>query len=162
MTRLPVEIRPARPKDAAEIARIHVQAWQESYRGLLPDDLLARQDVSARQKIWEQALEQGQTRIVIAPGAGFAQLGPQREAEFAADWPLELWAMYLLDDAKRRGIGRALWAALAPQKPMTCCVLITNLPAIAFYEAIGGRRLLTRDEEIAGTPIREHVNGFAP
>jgi len=33
-------IRPALPNDAAEIARVHVDSWRSSYRGLLADEFL--------------------------------------------------------------------------------------------------------------------------
>ena len=33
-------LRPARPSDAAAIARIYVAGWQDAYPGLLPDRLL--------------------------------------------------------------------------------------------------------------------------
>jgi len=35
-----VDIRPARPEDAAAIARVHVAIWQTSYRGLIDDALI--------------------------------------------------------------------------------------------------------------------------
>ena len=32
----PVEVRPAVPGDAAGVARVHVDAWRETYTALLP------------------------------------------------------------------------------------------------------------------------------
>ncbi len=29
-------VRPARSKDASAIAKVHIQAWQETYAGLIP------------------------------------------------------------------------------------------------------------------------------
>ena len=34
-------IRPATPADAAEIARVHVASWRETYAGVLPGAVLA-------------------------------------------------------------------------------------------------------------------------
>jgi hypothetical protein len=33
-------VRPARLQDAAQMARVHVRCWQETYRGLMPDAVL--------------------------------------------------------------------------------------------------------------------------
>jgi hypothetical protein len=33
-------VRRARPHDALRIARVHVQSWQSTYRGVLPPDYL--------------------------------------------------------------------------------------------------------------------------
>ena len=44
-----LRIRAAHPADALPIARVHVQAWHESYRGLIPDATIAalpRVDIS--------------------------------------------------------------------------------------------------------------------
>lgn len=38
---MPVLLRPARPEDADEVARLHVRSWQVGYRGLLPETFLA-------------------------------------------------------------------------------------------------------------------------
>jgi hypothetical protein len=35
-----VVVRPARDDDAAAIARVHWQSWQETYAGLMPQALL--------------------------------------------------------------------------------------------------------------------------
>ena len=33
-------VREAQPRDAAEVAGVHVRSWQVAYRGLFPDDYL--------------------------------------------------------------------------------------------------------------------------
>src|ERR1700750_6047 len=35
-------ITPAGPADAEALARVHIESWRETYRGLLPDAFLAR------------------------------------------------------------------------------------------------------------------------
>ena len=42
-----VVIFPAGPADAEALARVHVQSWRETYRGLLPDAYLARMSEEA-------------------------------------------------------------------------------------------------------------------
>jgi len=33
-------LRPAEPRDALEVARVHIGTWQAAYRGLVPDEYL--------------------------------------------------------------------------------------------------------------------------
>ncbi len=40
MPETPPAIRPAAPGDALAVARVHVRAWQEGYRGLLEQSYL--------------------------------------------------------------------------------------------------------------------------
>jgi hypothetical protein len=40
-------ISPAGPADAAELARVHVRAWRETYPGILPQTALNRMNVAA-------------------------------------------------------------------------------------------------------------------
>jgi hypothetical protein len=41
-------IREARLDDALAIARVHVDTWLSTYRGIVPEDYLARLDYSPR------------------------------------------------------------------------------------------------------------------
>src|SRR4051794_549526 len=108
-------IRPAKTEDAAAIGAVHVQAWRETYAGLLPADLLAGLDARQRAAMWEAAIPQGGVFVAedAAGLAGFAAWSPQRSRDlpFAA----EVLAVYLLDRARRRGLGRALMGAMAQQ-----------------------------------------------
>lgn len=148
------------PEDAADLARIHVRAWAETYAGLLPPDEIARRDEAARRAQWQAAIGRGGTRIVILPGRGFAQAGPQRDAALAAQgWPDELYALYLLADAQGQGLGRVLLrAALGPAaRPFSALVIAGNVRASAFYARCGGRVLTERNEHVGMTAIVEAV-----
>jgi hypothetical protein len=48
-------IRPARPGDETAIARVHVDSWRTTYRGIMPDDVLAGQSVERRERQWTQS-----------------------------------------------------------------------------------------------------------
>jgi len=108
-----MEIRPATPDDARVIANVHVEAWRTTYRGLLPDDVLAQLSVERRAEGWRQAAaltgQTGRSLFVAQEGTrilGFAAGGPERTRD-----PLytgELYAIYILESYQRRGIGRLL------------------------------------------------------
>ncbi|MFI9816779.1 GNAT family N-acetyltransferase [Saccharothrix variisporea] len=67
----PPVIRPATVLDAAEIARIHVQAWQAAYAGHMPAEFLNGLSVADRQAAWERQLAQGTADVFVieAPDA---------------------------------------------------------------------------------------------
>jgi GNAT superfamily N-acetyltransferase len=149
-------IRPATPDDALAIARLHHRAWVETYPGLLPQSVIDGFPVEMRADRWTRILA-SDTRVALAPGAGFAAMGAQRDADLAArGYPEELFSIYLLRAAQGRGLGRALVRAVWGGRATTALVLEGN-PACAFYEATGAAHLETRDERIGDAPIRERV-----
>ena len=50
-------LRPARPGDAAAIARVHVDTWRSTYAGLLPDRYLVTMSMTRRAAHWGAARE---------------------------------------------------------------------------------------------------------
>ena len=116
-------VRRARLEDAEAIAAVHVVAWQESYTGLVPAEMLASLSVQERAGRWRRILgEPGPAIATVAfvacvPGgavAGFSSCGQQRSAELArAGFGGEFQAIYVLRAAQRRGVGRALMGAMA-------------------------------------------------
>src|SRR5882672_9018885 len=86
----PLEIRPAMLADVDAIAAIHVDAWRETYRGLLPDSLLEQLSIPARAEQWRRALDRDAaitSLFVAAPATGdpigFVAGGPRRGAATA-------------------------------------------------------------------------------
>lgn len=142
----------AQQEDVEALARVHVQAWRESYAGLIPDAVLAALDPIERAGMWARIIGAGECVLLARDAAGallgFIAAGPQRESDlpFAG----EIGALYLLDAAKRRGLGRALMRAAATYMlargmgSASLWVLDGNLPAIAFYAALGGRVVANR------------------
>jgi hypothetical protein len=135
--------RSAAPDDVPELARIHVQAWQETYPGLLPEAEIAARDLPTRLRQWAEVFAKGDTTVMILPGIGFAQTGTQREARWQADWPDQVLALYTLRASHGSGAGQALFAAVRPSRPFTVEVLTANARARAFYVKMGGSEIGT-------------------
>jgi GNAT superfamily N-acetyltransferase len=144
-------IRRATVADARAIAEIGVLGWQAAYRGLLPHDLLAGLSVGPREVAWRSMLEsdpEGAAPAWVAESdsrvVGFLSGGPPRDE----DVPLpaaEVYAIYVLPEAWRRGVGRALlttavehWRARGATT-LVLWVLEANARGRAFYEALGWR-----------------------
>lgn len=151
-------IHSATPDDIDMLARIHVQAWQETYAGLLPPSEIARRDIATRRAQWQHQIAAGTSRIAVVPDQGFAQMGPQRDAPLqAAGYGDELYALYLLRAGQGRGLGRALFDAVRGDAAFSALVLDGNVRACAFYEAVGGHLHETRAEQVGDVAIMERV-----
>ncbi|MCT4684934.1 MAG: hypothetical protein N4A39_14515 [Roseicyclus sp.] len=47
-------LRPGRPDDAENLARLHVSVWRETYRHLAPPEALRRLDAAHRLPYWRR------------------------------------------------------------------------------------------------------------
>ena len=88
-------VRPARPDDAGEIARIQLSTWRTAYRRLFPPHVLADLDVEYLAGGWREAIaespserhrvliavEQGESAYVV----GFAASGPADDQALAPE-----------------------------------------------------------------------------
>src|SRR5690554_1514638 len=109
-------IRAASPEDAMAIGHVHVDSWRTTYRGLMPDSVLAALSVEQRAAMWQRAAEAAQEResrsfLLVAEDPsegiiGFASAGPDRDERSGFD--SELYAIYLLERHQGRGVGRQL------------------------------------------------------
>jgi GNAT superfamily N-acetyltransferase len=159
-------IREATPRDAVGIARAHVESWQTSYRGILPDDLLDTIDVGQRVASRERILAKANVLCLVAYDVthgdivGFCDAGPSRRARAGE---AEVYAIYLVHRAKRYGLGRTmlersmLWLAGHDYRSMLIWVLSTNHHARRFYEALGGRAAEAIQTTVGGVPVVEQA-----
>lgn len=141
-------VRRATVGDATAVASVHHRAWGESYRGIVPDDVLdARAPVEKRALSWAGYLERNAGFVAVActaqgDVAGFLSCG---EAELHTGADSEIQAIYVLDAHKRRGIGRRLLRAGLDhlrdegRQMVGLWVLDANAAACRFYEALGWR-----------------------
>ena len=143
-------IRRASAADAAAIAAVHTQAWNEAYRGVLPDAIIERYPLAQRLAMRQRVLASpDRTTCFVATPAhgggavGFADCGAAREP--VADCRGEVYAVYILAAHQRQGLGRALMAActreLAERRFTSAMVWVVegNEPARRFYERLGGK-----------------------
>ncbi|QFU17431.1 GNAT family N-acetyltransferase [Microvirga thermotolerans] len=169
-------IDPATVADAEAIARVHVQGWRESYKDLLNPASLAGLSVEERAAMWKEGLavrDPGTLALVGRTGegeaVGFAIGGPTRsEGTVPLGTEAEIYAIYLLDRVKRRGLGRALMAGLFAHfvrrgfASAGLWVLRDNGAARRFYEALGGEAGPEQDLELRGQTVTEIAYRFAP
>jgi GNAT superfamily N-acetyltransferase len=139
-----VTTRTAQPADAAAMAAVVVRCWQETYRGVVRDEVLDDPDLLARrERFWTEVLTDERYRANRAALAerdgevvGVAMSGPPLDED--AVWPRQLYVLYLLAAHHGSGDGRALLeAVLAPDEHAALWVADPNPRAQAFYRRHG-------------------------
>jgi hypothetical protein len=80
-----MRIRTATIADAAAIARVHVESWRTTCKGILPDDYLANLAYEQRERLWRRILSKsvGHRLLYVAEDTadnivGFASGGRER------------------------------------------------------------------------------------
>jgi GNAT superfamily N-acetyltransferase len=137
-------VRSARVEDVAQMARVNVRCWQETYRGLMPDAVLDDPGfLAAREQFWTAALTDERYRENRAAVAerdgeliGIAMSGPPLDA--AAAWARQLYVLYVHAADHGTGAGRALLqAVIEPAESAALWVADPNPRAHAFYRKHG-------------------------
>ena len=166
---LPASIRLALPADAVGIARVHVNSWQTTYKGIIKDEILAGLSVERREQNWLRQIEAPQPNSFLyiaelnGKEIGFSNGGPERTDD--AHFKGEIYALYLLKEHQRQGIGRMLVEASVISllanglRSMLIWVLRDN-PSCSFYEAIGGKYIREKVIEIQGQNLVEVAYGW--
>ena len=168
-----VSVRPARPDDAAEIARIQVVTWRTAYRSLLPAAVLDEWDEAAAADSWRAAVTSPPTpghAVVVAVErgtlVGFAAFGPAELADGEQPDPAgpttEIATLLVEPRWGRRGHGSRLLAAVADlARSSATARLQIWLPeedrvSARFFESAGwGRAGSVRTLDTGGPPLRE-------
>ena len=143
-----ISVRSAELSDVPSISRIHVAAWHQAYRGLVPDEAIETRTLEGRLQQWERMLQgtgelvlvgcdeaqlvQGFTSATLKPGDGFESY---------------LETLYVAPEMWGRGIGRTLLASIAAttQARGAINMALRTLrlgKARTFYERLGARRVL--------------------
>ena len=163
-------IRPAAVHDARAIAQVHVESWKSTYRGIFPDALLDGLSVEQREPFWRDSLAQEPPSAIIIVGCdadgsvvGFVSGGKERTGQLGCDG--ELYAIYLLQEAQRKGLGALLLRQLVQESvkrgfsSMAVWVLALN-PATKFYERLGGKVIGQKQIERGGQTFTEVAYGW--
>jgi ribosomal protein S18 acetylase RimI-like enzyme len=143
---MPIEIRPASLDEAAEITRVHIAAWRDAYRSILPEQHLAQLDEQALTLRRAQSLRSETICTFVARSkkhiVGYCVAGPNRAS--SPHVAGELQAIYLLPGSQGLGHGKRLTKAAAQWilerlgESMVAWTFEQNTPARGFYQHLGG------------------------
>jgi ribosomal protein S18 acetylase RimI-like enzyme len=126
------------------IARVHVQSWRETYRGLMADHVLDDPALIARrERFWTAALTEERFhrhRIAVAEQdralIGIAMSGPPEDPD--GPWERQLYVLYVLRAHHGSGAGAALLNAVVDaDESVVLWVADPNTRAQAFYRKHG-------------------------
>jgi ribosomal protein S18 acetylase RimI-like enzyme len=165
-------IREALANDILGVAKVRVDTWRATYKGILPDgflESLSDQSVADRwrKSFWENrnpavaafVAENEQEEIV-----GIAMCGPEQNQDVV--YQAEIYLLYVLPEYQNHGIGRQLVAACLQHlvhnlnaRSLLIWVIAEN-PYRKFYESLGGKPVREKTQEIGGRLIREIGYGW--
>jgi ribosomal protein S18 acetylase RimI-like enzyme len=162
-------VREATLGDALAIAKVQVGTWKTAYMEIVPDGYLEGLSIQRGEEHWLEWLQEraGNGGVFVAVEddrvVGFASCGTERTGD-----PVfrgEVYAIYVLPESQRRGVGRLLMASAAVHlkdkgfRSMLLWVLRDN-PSRGFYERLGGERLREQEIEIGGKKLIEVAYGW--
>ena len=137
----------------------------------MPADYLANLSDEVWEARWDEYLLPGRfastTFVAETRGGkiiGFVSGGPERLGDPA--YRGEIYAVYLLQDHQRRGVGKRLFTAIVQQlrhdgfASMMLWVLEDNAPARRFYESMGGEPDGCRTITFGGADLTELSYGW--
>jgi len=142
-----ISYRQADASDAPAIAKVHVESWQKSFAGIVPQEFLDNMTVGERTKAFEERFGEPNYKMFVAENSkdgvvGFADFGKARESVF--EFEAELYAIYLLSEFQGKGIGVNLFRLC--QKEMIAegfnsmyLMALKVSPYKSFYEKMGGQ-----------------------
>jgi ribosomal protein S18 acetylase RimI-like enzyme len=161
MDDLALSVRTARPEDAADLARIYIESWQDTYAGVISHTLLgamSRKSHTARWHATIRGADRNSGTVLVAEdvhyGAiGLCSLGAARDGGVGFEG--EIYTLYVDPGFLGRGTGRALLAgafeSFKDRKLRSCLIWAhARNNACFFYEAMGGRRVASRTTRLMG------------
>ncbi|HMA30688.1 MAG TPA: GNAT family N-acetyltransferase [Casimicrobiaceae bacterium] len=165
-----ITIRPANVRDAAAIARLRIESWRATYRGLVPDAYLAQMDADESIAMWERVLTAGPSTasVFVAESdgevIGFAAGNMLREPRFDLD--AELSAVYVRSAFQRKGIGRRLVREVTRAQRahgahgLVAWVIAGNKLGRGFFERLDGELLVEQPFQWDDMDLIEAAYGF--
>ncbi len=157
MEDLALSVRSARPEDAADLARIYIDSWQDTYAGVIAHSLLGAMSHKSHTARWQASIKSGGTVLIVEDPRigpiGLCSLGVARDGTLGLEG--EIYTLYVDPAFLGRGAGRALMAGAFEgfkDRKLRSCLIWAHAKnnACFFYEAMGGVRVATRTTRLLG------------
>jgi len=148
-----IEVRPAKERDAKDIAQIQASASQTAFKAQFPGEAMpVFESLQKSQKFWREAIEFGDPQVLVATDAGnvvgFVGFDRSRDPKTPATMG-EIWAIYASPSHWGMGVGLALWDGAREGLIDEGCTKVTAwVPlgyerALRFHDMAGFKRDMT-------------------
>ena len=165
-SRSEVIIRSAKVGDAARLASVFRESWQNAYAGLIPhanlQNILQRRDAVW----WRSQIRTGEPILVLEVAGkvgGYATAGIARSR---GAYQGEIYELYLIPSFQGLGLGEYLFEACRFRldsrrlKGLIVWALVDNARAIDFYERRGGRPVARVHERFGRAKLEKIALGW--
>ena len=160
-----MNIRKARLKDAEGIARVHVDSWRTTYKGIIPDDYLNSLSYEQRTELWKNNIGKKGNYVLVAENTeeqviGFTDAWKRDDND--EENSIDLTSIYLLENYQGMGVGKQLLKTLFEHfnqegyDKVFVEVLEENKTRF-FYEYYGASLVKTVEIHIAGAVLKESI-----
>lgn len=164
-----MKIREANSNDALGIAKVQVDSWKTTYKNIVPDEYLEQMTYESRKKQWADIISDSDQAVFVAENnssaiIGFSSGGNERTGQYPR-YQGELYAIYILEEYQRKGIGKLLFdpivASLKQNNILSMAVFVLeDNKSRLFYEYLGARKIDNIGIEISGKKLNELVYGW--
>ncbi|HLU22435.1 MAG TPA: GNAT family N-acetyltransferase [Bacillaceae bacterium] len=163
-------IRLATLDDLPGIANVHINSWHTTYKGIVAQEFIDNLTYEWSEERQTSILRSSNKFIYVAEDmsgkiVGFASGGPERNND--PIYKGELYAIYLLEDYQRKGIGRNLLNAVIKHlhtsdiNSILILVLEDNIGARSFYESLGGKIVKEGTLDLNGVKYKDIGYGWS-
>lgn len=142
-----IELRRCEAEDALLLAKTRLQVWNQTYRGIYPDEMLDAYDLKFYADRDRQRIENPAHHYYLYLDGnecvGYFSFGPCNFGSYK-DFTLCLNSLYIRQDYKGLGLGRLAFDTIRQyareqgNHKFFCGCNIHNLPAQEFYRHMGG------------------------
>ncbi|WP_409301103.1 GNAT family N-acetyltransferase [Peribacillus sp. SCS-155] len=156
-------IRRAMQGDEAAIAKVYVNSWKTTYQNIIPETYLNGLEAGLYSNIWSFILNEEKTIVYVAENAegeivGFASGGNEQTED--PHYTGEVYAIYILQNYQRKGIGKSLIKRLLKELRSQGYVnliiwALKDNHNRSFYESFGGTIKKTKPFLVSGASLTE-------
>ena len=143
-----IKIREATVSDIEEVAKLHVDSWNETYAGIISPKYLENMKNNLDKRIERMKNEFGLRQMIVAvlnnEIIGFSEFVLSNEFSKDLEIDCELCGLYIKNGYKNLGLGSEIFEYVTTvfkensKKKMGLWCVKENIPAISFYQKKDG------------------------
>lgn len=153
-------VREATIDDIPEVAKLHLESWNRTYKGMIDQDYLDNMKNNLDKRIERMKNEFSLRKMIVAviddEIVAFSEFTLTNEFSNQLDIDCELCGLYVKNEYVGRGVGTVVFNYVVDifkknnKNKMGLWCLKDNINAINFYENKGGKKTSTKTFGLAG------------